>query len=160
MQNTNEQINESLLAKAAQFILMRMLSSQSGRDFLSKICLALPNLIERLCDAQFADTDVNGQQLGNLKTKLCKAVGYGSTYSFSIPMKIAGEMILLLDDKTTNAIIGGVQAAQSPTPSPVSPPPPVMVLPDKNIMEGVVDSNEIRRQIRQSILENYNRKIN
>ena len=72
MQNTDEQINESLLAKAAQFIIIRMVSSQSGRNFLSKICLALPNFIDRLCDSQFADTDVNGQQLGNLKTKLCK----------------------------------------------------------------------------------------
>ena len=75
---------------------------------LSSICLALPNFIEGLCDSVFSDVDERGMYLSNLKTKLCKAVGYGSTLQYSLPLKIAGEMILLLDDEATKKIIDTV----------------------------------------------------
>jgi len=163
------------VGKGLMFLLTKMMSSADGRKTLSSILLAIPNLIDSLCDANFA-TDVNGEKLGNLKTKLCKTMGYAAGGPIFVALKIAGEIVALMDDNTAKEIVKEVESNKKKndilTPQPSNemmpnidmsnlPPgyPGLNVNPipydasssvdDMTVMEAAID----RKMIRQMILK-------
>jgi len=116
--------NPALLAiagRTAIATIVGMFGTANGRKTLAKIILALPNLIDAMCDSVFADEDETGQ-LGNWKTKLCKLSGYFISGPFAISMKIAGELISMLDDDSAKVITDELNRDHGSSSLPDVPP--------------------------------------
>jgi hypothetical protein len=163
-ENISEGFKEEAGAMAFQAALA-MLATPDGRRKIADIILFLPNLIERLCDAQFGDGEQG--QIGNLKTKLCKLFGYGLTGPFAIAMKITGNMILALDNNAAKVIIDGSNKSMKTDPKSQIPPrgpampknpvpynAPMQPTPvtDPYLSESYdLNKSEIKRLIRESL---------
>jgi hypothetical protein len=94
-------LNEDAKTKALETggkVVASMMSTSSGRTQLANIILYIPTLIEDFCDAKFGEGE--GGQIGNMKTKLCKLVGFGIAGPFGIACKVVGNLILALDRKS------------------------------------------------------------
>ena len=130
------EVAQAAVIQAGLSILTNMLSSANGRDTLAKIILLLPNLITSLCESVFPEQNKDGGLLSNLKTKLCKAVGYALMGPLGITCKIIGELLLVLDDNSAKVVIEEVNKS-SATPKTVEPEIVPFDLPD--VPTGNVD---------------------
>ena len=143
--------------------VLAMLATASGRKKLSDIILFIPNLIERICDAQFGDGEKG--EIGNLKTKLCKLFGYGLTGPIGIVCKVVGKMILLIDNNAAQVIIDGsnksmennlkklppVKSDLPENPVPINAPMQPTPTTDPYLSESLISKSNIQGLIRESL---------